>query len=53
MLWNFEDQDSAWQIVTNVKKESQGLVLALNLHNEANSIGELIFLELSIDDLKG
>ena len=50
----FKTKSMAWQKVTSVKKESQGLVLALNLPtSEANSIGERIFQELSISELEG
>ena len=50
----YKTKTKAWQLVTTVKKESQGLVLALNLPNsEANSIGERIFQELNITDLQG
>ena len=50
----YKTKTKAWQLVTTVKKESQGLVLALSLpNNEANSIGERIFQELNIDDLQG
>ena len=50
----FKTKSKAWQIVTSVKKDYQGLVLALNLpNNEANCIGERMFQELSLDDLKG
>ena len=50
----FKAKSKAWQRVTLIKKESQGLVLALNLPtSEANSIGERIFQELSISELEG
>ena len=50
----FKTKSKAWQRVTSIKKESQGLVLALNLPtSEANSIGERIFQELSILELEG
>ena len=50
----YKTKTQAWQLVTSVKKESQGLVLALNLpNNEANGIGERIFQELSLSDLQG
>ena len=50
----FKTKSKAWQRVTSIKKEPQGLVLALNLPtSEANSIGERIFQELSISELEG
>ena len=50
----FKTKTQAWQLVTTVKKDSQGLVLALNLpNNEANCIGERIFQEMTLDDLQG
>ena len=50
----YKTKNQAWQLVTSVKKESQGLVLALNLpNNEANGMGERIFQELSLSDLQG
>ena len=50
----FKTKSMAWQKVNSVKKESRGLVLALNLPtSEANNIGERIFQELSISELEG
>ena len=50
----FKTKTKAWQKVTTVKEDSQGLVLALNLpNNEANNIGERIFQELTLAELEG